>query len=274
VWRTIWRTRAWRNRCGCTGAGSPNVRGRRCARQHADIGLLGGSLDDLPGAHAVDRLAPTVALTLAGEEQRLVVVEIVVARSQEQIAGQAGVRGREVRRLDRSAWVLQVRQSETLATNVPRPQRQHLANAGTGGPERRQQQAVALAGSGRDDGLDVLRRQPPGGCQRLGAGLTERFGAGELNCSGRATGASTVLADPLGSVFTGREFNRRGGVSNSCRIWGSALTPTADRRRTIAPPCRPRGQGRQRRGLLLHGRGRDEARLGTRRAGRGVDTGS
>ena len=53
-----------------------------------DAGALGGRFDDLPGAHAVDRLAPAIRAALAGEEERLVILQLVLARPEEQVTRQ------------------------------------------------------------------------------------------------------------------------------------------------------------------------------------------
>ena len=83
---------------GCRLA-DPPVTG--CAEsQHVDIGPFGGGCDDLPGAHAVDGLASTIRTALAREEQRLVILQVVLARPEEQLTRQADVCSREMGRLD------------------------------------------------------------------------------------------------------------------------------------------------------------------------------
>jgi hypothetical protein len=70
---------------------------RRAQGEDANVGSLGGRLDDLPGTHPVDGLALSINAVLAGEEQRLVLFEVLFTRPQEQVTWQAGVRCRELR---------------------------------------------------------------------------------------------------------------------------------------------------------------------------------
>ncbi|MGI9148796.1 MAG: hypothetical protein ACR2IK_19990 [Chloroflexota bacterium] len=78
--RTIWphqsmAEQVWVHGCRLT---DPTVT-RRAQGQHPDIGSLGGGLDELPGADAVNRLPPATAITLAREEEGLIVVENALA---------------------------------------------------------------------------------------------------------------------------------------------------------------------------------------------------
>ena len=89
--------------------------------------------------------------------------------------------GREVRRFDEPARILQIRQDETLAMDVSRTQREHLADTRPRRPERGEQQTITLGRRRVNDRADPSGESPSGGCQRLPAGLTERGLAAEFN---------------------------------------------------------------------------------------------
>ena len=172
-----------------------------------DIGALGSGFDDLPGAHTVDGLPSTIRAELSGEEQRLVILQVVLAGPQQQLLWQTGVCGREMCRLDGATRVLEVGQHQPLPADVPGSQRQGFADAGPGGPERGEQQSVALAGGGPDDRLDVLGRQPLGWLPAPDAGLPERRLGAEPNSSCWFTGTSAVLREASRRLFMGGQFN-------------------------------------------------------------------
>ena len=84
------------HRCRLADAPVP----RSAQGQHVDIGSLGRRFDDLPGAHTVDRLTLAMSTALAREEERLVVIQGVLACPEEQLTWQAGVGGGGMCRLN------------------------------------------------------------------------------------------------------------------------------------------------------------------------------
>jgi hypothetical protein len=112
-----------------------------------------------------------------------------------------------VRRFDQPARIIQIRQDQTLATDISRTQREHLADTRPRRPERGEQQTITLGRRRGDNRTDLLGRRPSGGCQRLLVGLTERGLPAEFD-STRADGEGKVILEPGGwRPFTILQFN-------------------------------------------------------------------
>ena len=110
-----------------------------------------------------------VGPALARGEQGLVVAEPLGLLEQEQLAGEVLVARGEEHRLDRPAGVLPVGQHQGVAPHVLRPQGQHLGDPAPGGPQRPQQQPVALGLAAAITALTSSGVSPSGGCQRFSA---------------------------------------------------------------------------------------------------------
>jgi hypothetical protein len=105
-------------------------------------------LDDLPGAHAVDRLAPAVRSALTREEQRLVIVQPLLARPPQQLGGQRRVSCAQ-RCLTRPPVVFLRRPEAEPVPDVARTQREHVPEVRPRERQRSEQESVAFDGHGR-----------------------------------------------------------------------------------------------------------------------------